>query len=110
MTVRHTEVSEEVRERTEALVIKLQKFDPRVSQAEIVFDESKHTKSVEGILHVDRDEPVVAKGEATDFLNAVDMMVEKLAKILRRRRSKVTQHKGASRAGDVVEIEVPEFE
>lgn len=110
ITVRHTEVSDEVRTRTEALVSKLQKFDPRVSTAEVVFDEEKHLKSVEGILHVDRDSPVVATGEAADFLSAVDQMVERLAKILRRRRSQVTRHRGATRLGDIPEAEMSEVE
>ncbi len=110
ITVRHTEVSDEVRARTEALVSKLQKFDPRVSHAEVVFDEEKRLKSVEGILHVDRDGPVVATGEAADVLSAVDQMIERLAKILRRRRSQVTHHRGATRLGDLSETEMTEVE
>lgn len=105
ITVRHTEISDAVRERTETLVSKLSKFDSRISQAEIVFDEEKHLKRVEGILHIDRDEPVVATGEDADVLSAVDHLMDKLAKILRRRRSQMNRHRGAVKPISVPQIE-----
>ena len=93
MTVRHTEVTDEVKDRTDALVRKLEKFDSRLSRVEVVFDEQGNQKTVEGILHIDRDDPVVAKAEAGDMQTAVDQMVDKLAKILRRRRSQVVDRR-----------------
>ena len=94
ITVRHIDITDDVKLRTADLVEKLQKFDARLSRAEVVFDREGHLETVEGILHIDRDDPVVAKGEADEALTAVDQMVEKLAKILRRRRSQVRKHQG----------------
>lgn len=98
ITARHCEVSDTVRERTEALLGKLRKYDPRVSSAEVVFEEERHARKVEAVVSVDRDEPVVASGEGGDFTGALDQMVDRLSKILRRRRSQVRDHQGPSLA------------
>lgn len=100
ITARHCDVPEPVRDRTETQVRKLTRYDPRVSSAEIVFEVEKHVKKVEGILSVDRDEPVVAHGEGDDFRPAVDQMVDRLGRILRRRRSQRTDHQ-ASRPSEL---------
>jgi ribosomal subunit interface protein len=92
ITARHCELPDVLRARTEALVQKLQKYDSRVSAAEIVFEEERHAKKVEAVLSVDRDEPVVAGGQGDDFAAALDQMVDRLSKILRRRRSQVRDH------------------
>lgn len=102
ITARHCEISDTVRERTEALLERLTKYDPRVSSAEVVFDEERHARKVEAVLSVDRDEPVVASGEGGDFVAALDQMVDRLAKILRRRRSQVTDHQGRSLAEELM--------
>jgi putative sigma-54 modulation protein len=98
ITARHCEVSDTVRDRTEMLLGKLRKYDPRVSSADVVFEEQRHSRRAEAVLAVDRDEPVVASGEGADFTAALDQMVDRLAKILRRRRSQVRDHQGRSLA------------
>lgn len=98
ITARRCDVTESVRDRTEAMVTKLTKFDPRVTAAEVVFEEERHARRVEGILSVDGDEAVVASGEGGDFTAAVDQMVDRLAKIVRRRRAQVRDHQGRSLA------------
>ena len=57
-----------------------------------------HLKKAEAILSVDRGEPVIAGAEGHEFREAVDLMVDRLAKILRRRRSHLKEHKGPSLA------------
>ncbi len=98
ITARHCEISETVRERAESLMGRLTRYDRRVSAAEVVFDEERHTRKVEAIVSVDRDEPVVASGEGSDFVAALDQMADRLGKILRRRRAQVTDHQGRSLA------------
>jgi ribosomal subunit interface protein len=92
ITARRCEIPDALRARTEAVVQKLSKYDARVSAAEIVFEEERHNKKAEGVLSVDRDEAVVASAEAADFPAALDQLVDRLAKILRRRRSQVVDH------------------
>jgi len=86
IAARHCEVPEAVRDRTEEQLGKLSRYEPRLSGAEVVFAVEKHLKKVDGILKVDREEPVVAGGEGMEFREAVDQMVDRLSRMLRRRR------------------------
>lgn len=94
IAARRIDVPDSVRTRTEMQLGKLVKYEPRVSGAEVVFEVEKHLKKVEAVLTVDRDEPVVAKGEAPEFREAVDQMVDRLTRILKRRRSQKKAHHG----------------
>ena len=93
ITSRHTDLSDNLRRRTEEVVTKLSKYEPRISAAEVVFDEEKRSKTAEGIIHVDRSDPVVASGEAEEFGGALNQMVERLSKQLRRRHDRIRDHK-----------------
>jgi len=72
-----------------SLIQKLEKFDADLLSAELVFEEGRRSKEVEGILSIARAEPVVATGSGDDFMSAADDLSDKLGKILRRRRSQV---------------------
>ncbi len=86
IAARHCEVPEAVRDRTEEQLGKLSRYEPRLSGAEVVFEVEKHLKKVDAILKVDREEPLVASGEGMEFREAVDQMVDRLSRMLRRRR------------------------
>jgi ribosomal subunit interface protein len=86
IAARHCEVPDAVRDRTEEQLEKLSRYEPRLSGAEVVFEIEKHLKKVDAILKVDREEPVVASGEGMEFREAVDQMVDRLSRMLRRRR------------------------
>lgn len=92
ITSRHTALSDSLRERAEEVLMKLTRYEPRVSAAEVVFDEGKRSKTVEGIIHIDRSDPVVASGEADEFPAALHQMVDRLTSQLRRRHAKHTDH------------------
>jgi len=92
IVARRCEIPSSLRARAEEQVQKLSRFDPRVSSAEVVFEEERHLKKAEGILAVDRATPVVAQGQGTEFGAALDQMVERLSRILRRRRDQVVDH------------------
>lgn len=96
IAARKCEIPDSVRARTEHQLGKLGKYEPRLSGADVVFKVEKHLKKVEAVLSVDRGEPVVAGGEGTEFREALDLMVDRLSKILRRRRSQKTDHHGPS--------------
>ena len=98
IAARRCDVPDAVRIRTEEQLEKLSKYDPHLSGAEVTFEIEKHRKKVEAVLKVHRDEPVVAGGEGEEFREALDLMVDRLAKILRRRRSLRTDPKGPSLA------------
>ncbi len=87
IAARHCEVPDPILKRAEEQLGKLSKYEPKLSGAEVTFEVEKHLKKVEAILRIDRGEPVVAGGEGVEFREAVDLMTDRLAKILRRRGS-----------------------
>ncbi len=82
---------------------RLPKYDPRVSSAEVIFDEEKHTRKVEAILSVHGGPPVVAHAEEREFLNALDRVADRLSTQLRRTRDKIVDHQGPSLAKEAPE-------
>jgi ribosomal subunit interface protein len=97
---RRCEVPGSVLERAEARFQRLTRFDPALASAEVVFAEEKHRKRVEGILSLHGEEPAVAKAEEDTFHAAVELVADRLEKILRRRRSHLRNHQ-APRAADI---------
>lgn len=94
IAARHCDIPDSVRKRTEEQVTRLAKYDPRVSSAEVVFEEEKRVRKVEIILSVDRGEPVVAHGEGEEFRTALDKVVDRLGRILKRQREQGKNHQG----------------
>ena len=99
IAARHCNPDEAVRERAEEQLRRLSRFDSSLTAAELVFKEEKRSKAVEGILHVPGAQPIVAEGEGDDFNTAVDRLVGRLGRILRRHRSQKVDHKGPRHAG-----------
>jgi ribosomal subunit interface protein len=92
IAARRCDLPDSIRERTEEQLGKLSKYEPRLSGAEVVFEVEKHRKKVDAVLKVDREEPVLASGEGTEFTEAVDQMVDRLSRILRRRRKQLKDY------------------
>jgi ribosomal subunit interface protein len=94
IVARRCEVPEAIRERAEAAVKKLARYEPRIQSAELVFQEEKRSRLVEAILSTNsRSEPVVAQGEGESFRAALDSLIDRLRRILRRRRSQLRSRK-----------------
>lgn len=89
ITTRKCEVPQDAQDRTTSLIEKLQKFEPSLQSAELVFEEERGVKQIGGILKISRSEPVVATGTGAEFTSAADDLADKLGKILRRRRSQI---------------------
>ena len=96
IAARHCEIPDTVRQRTEEQLGKLSKYEPRLSGAEVVFEVEKHRKKVDAILKVDREEPVLASGEGAEFREAGDQMVDRLSRMLRRRRKQMKDYHRSS--------------
>ena len=94
VAARHCEIPDSVRTRTEEQITRLAKYHPRIAAAEAIYEEVKRVRSVEVILSIDGSEPVVARGEGEEFRSALDKVIDRLSRILRRQRSQVTEHKG----------------
>jgi ribosomal subunit interface protein len=94
VAARHCEIPDSVRTRTEEQIERLAKYDPRVGSAEVVYEEEKRVRRVEVILSILGGEPVVARGEGEEFRTALDKVVDRLGRILRRQRSQAKDHQG----------------
>jgi ribosomal subunit interface protein len=98
VTAKNCEIRDDLRERAERGVRSLQRFDPRVSGAEILFEEVGRATRVEIVVSADRADPVVAKAEEEDFRKSLDITLQRLKRILRERREKSVDHRGPSLA------------
>lgn len=94
IAARKCDIPDSVRSRTEEQLGKLSKYEPHLAAADVVFETEKHRKKVEAILNVGRGDPVVAGGEGAEFQDALDSMVDRLTRMLKRRRSQKTDYHG----------------
>lgn len=67
----------------------------------MVFTEEKRIRKVEVILSVDGGPPVVANGEGEEFRTALDKVIDRLSRILKRQRAQVTNHQAPKRSEGV---------
>jgi ribosomal subunit interface protein len=93
ITSRRVSISESLRARTKELLSKLDKYDGRVSVVEVIFDEEKNSKKIEGILHIDRGAPIVATGEGAEFSEALSQVNDRLARQLRKLNDQTKDHR-----------------
>ena len=96
ITSRRTTLPQSLRDRTEELLSKLDKYGARISAVEVVFDEEKNSKKIEGILHIDRRDPIVATGAGNDFNEALSQVNDRLGRQLRKLQDQVTDHRAPS--------------
>ncbi len=98
ITSRRSTLPESLRDRTQELLSKLNRYGAPVSVVEVIFDEEKNSKKVEGILHIDRTDPIVATGEGDDFNEALSQLNDRLRRQLRKLQEQVTDHRAPSQA------------
>jgi ribosomal subunit interface protein len=84
ITARHCEISDGLRERTQAIVDRLGSIAPRAMESTVVFDSEGTQQTVELRLHVAGGEILVARGEGTDHRTALDRAEERLRRQLER--------------------------
>jgi ribosomal subunit interface protein len=101
IAARHCDIPSSVRERTESQISRLTRYDERLTAAEVVYDEVKHNRKVEVILTVDGAAPLVAEAEGAEFRTALDKVVDRLGRMLRRQRAQATNHQGPRLAEEV---------
>jgi ribosomal subunit interface protein len=95
-TFRHMKQSEAVIAYTEEKIHKLFKLEMKPSWAEVVVGVQRHLKQVE-IKVVGKDMRFVATAEHIDIHQAVDEAIDKIARQMYKKKSKVQNHKHARR-------------
>jgi ribosomal subunit interface protein len=94
ITARRGTVSPALRGYAEKRVAKLLKFEPRLLAVELLFDEDHGEVSVEGRADVPGVPTLVARSEAAGRRTALDRMLQRLGRQLRRERSRRIEHQG----------------
>lgn len=84
ITVRHSEISDTLRERAITVVERLGNLAHRPMETAVVFDTDGTQRTVELRLHLAHGEVLVAKGEGTDHRTALDRAEEKLRRQVQR--------------------------
>lgn len=89
---RHCDVPKSVLKRTEEQLEKLVRYEPRLGSAEVVYNEEKHARTVEVILHIDGNAPIIANADGGDFRSALDKVLGRVTRMLKEQRSRRRDH------------------
>lgn len=91
---RHDVVSERMKEYAVEKAARLQRFHGRISRIQIVMDGNNGTaQTVEMILHVDSGATMVAKETRENWTAAVDLLVDKMERQLKKDKERRKDHK-----------------
>ncbi len=94
VTSRHHNVSDRTRDYATDKAGKLLRFHNRISRIEIVMDSHKDEREVEIIVHVDNGHIFVAREKAHGFEAALDPLVSKMERQLKKDNQRRKHHKG----------------
>lgn len=100
VTSRHEPVSERMRTYAAEKVGRLVRFHNRISRMQVVVDGAHDDPRVELIVHVDSGATLVAKEHHEHFKGAVDLIVNKMERQLKKNNGKRKHHKGHAAAVD----------
>jgi len=82
ITVRHTEVDDDLRAHTRELVGKVVKLVRRPHHAQVIFTQDHGEAGVEIEIHAPRGRVHVAKSQAADLLSALDAAIARVKRQL----------------------------
>ncbi len=78
ISVRHSEITPLLRERAEAVLVRLAELSPHALEATVVFDEGPDGPGVEIRLHTRGRKVLIGTGEGSDHRTALDRAEERL--------------------------------
>jgi putative sigma-54 modulation protein len=93
VTARHGHVSDGIRAYAIKKAEKLTRFHDRITRIQILLDDPKGEREVEMIAHVEAGGTMVARERAGGFHEAVDLLVEKLERQLKRDKERLKDHR-----------------
>ena len=98
ITSRHEPVTERQRSYASEKAAKLLRFHKRISRIQIVIDDAHEEPSVEMVVHVDSGATLVAREHQEHFKGAIDHLVDKMERQLKKNNEKRKHHKGTAGA------------
>lgn len=97
---RHMAVSDGLKEYCESKAEKLVRFYDRIQLIEVVLDGHNGLHSAEMIVHTEGTPPFVASEEQTDAFAAVDLLMDKIERQIRRHKERLRNRKHPQTPGD----------
>lgn len=110
MTARHFELNDALRQHVENRFAGLSRYNHRMSRLEVTLTDEKREKRVEARAGVDGDVDIFAEASADEFRTAVNRVSDKLARQLKRRRDRRTDHQAPRLGEEIPPQETPEYE
>lgn len=101
ITGRHVDVSDSMRDYAQKRIAKLNEEFPRVDKVHVILDIQKYVHMAEVIVHASRHIRVEAKAQSENMYAAIDEVVDKVEKQLRRTIEKRHDHKGEGKLRDM---------
>ncbi|MFQ5888888.1 MAG: ribosome hibernation-promoting factor, HPF/YfiA family [Gemmatimonadota bacterium] len=97
VSARHFEVSDTLRSLIDERFSRLVRFEPRILRVEVTLLEEKNRCEVEAQLAISRADSIHAHAEASEFRTAIDRVIDKLSRQLKKSRSRRRDHKAVAR-------------
>ncbi len=98
VSARHSNLTDDIRRHVEETMIRLARFEDRISRVTVTLSEEKNRCVAEANLTVRRSGDVHGEADGPDLRTAVDRLADKLARQLKRGRDRRRSHKGKPRA------------
>ncbi|MFN0137472.1 MAG: ribosome hibernation-promoting factor, HPF/YfiA family [Phycisphaerae bacterium] len=93
ITGRHMAVSDSLKTYCEEKAARLERFFDRIQAIDVVLDGHEGVHSAEMIVHSDGTPPFVASEEQKDVYAAVDLLLDKIERQIRRHKERLRNRK-----------------
>lgn len=93
LSARGCELDDDLRRLIQRRFDRLERYEPRASTAEVTVTAERLRYEIEALVRVDGDERVHGRADADEIRSAVDRLVQKLGRQLRRRHARRRDHK-----------------
>lgn len=107
ITGRHMELTDAIRSYAEKKITRLQKYNSRISEMEVIIDTQGNSHKVEIIAKADHHQPFVVNVTDEDAYACLDLAIDKIERQLTKHKEKTRSHKGrmgaAEASADVLE-------
>jgi putative sigma-54 modulation protein len=100
VTGRHLDITDTMREYVEDKLRKLDRFYDRIEAVDVVLDHESLKYRIEVVVRADHKHTFVAQVDASDFYEAVDLVVDKLGRQLTRHKERFRNRKHPEAAAE----------
>lgn len=92
LTGKHLDISDALKAYVSEKLARIDERDGQIVSAQVTLGTDRHLKTAEATLHVRSGQVLHADAEHGDMYHAIDLLVEKLEKQVRRNKEKLQAH------------------